>query len=177
MMQVTWQELIETFNVDGEFPDLQTLLRGADMAEPLYAAETVFVNMLSEIIDSVQRFSPWFNQPAKAFGLVLNRRRSAGSPKWVLTREAVRHWAAHLRGLSAAIEKNAGLILAVNLLGEMPKTDEAVDPRIMASCACDPPHIIMAHQSLLAGEKIACEVCRHPFRSFNASADDAMNGH
>ena len=77
---MAWRDLVAYFDLDGEFPDLQTLLRGADMTDPLYAAETVFVNMLSEIIDSVQRFSPWFNQPAQAFGLVLNRRASAGSP-------------------------------------------------------------------------------------------------
>lgn len=172
MLEITWKTLSGAYDIDLEQPDTQVLLHGADMDDPVYASETVLVNMLSEIIDNVDRFSPWFSQPAKAFGLVLSHRSKGSSPKWVLTKDAVKRWEEYLRALATAIEKNAGLFLAVNLLGELPSANAEDDPRIMAVCFCDPPNVIMVNRSLLKGEKIVCESCCHPFRSFGMSGDD-----
>ena len=173
MLQITWTTLCSAYDIQLDLPDTQVLLHGADMDDPVYASETVLVNMLSEIIDNIDRFSPWFSQPAKAFGLVLSRRSARAAPKWVLSRDAVNRWEEYLRELATAIEKNAGLFLAVNLLGELPAADAEDDPRIMAICFCEPPNVIMVNRSLLEGEKIVCEVCRHPFRPFGISGDDS----
>lgn len=172
MLQITWKAICNAYDIQLDIPDTQALLQGADMDDPVYASEAVLVNMLSEIIDNVDRFSPWFSQPAKSFGLTLSRTDADTLPKWVLSREAVRRWEEYLRALATAIEKNAGLFLAVNLLGELPAPDPEDDPRIMAVCFCDPPNVIMVNRSLLEGEKIICEACRRPFRPFRRSSDD-----
>jgi hypothetical protein len=172
MFQITWKTLCSAYDIQMDIPDTQLLLRGADMDDPMYASETVLVNMLSEIIDNVDRFSPWFSQPARAFGLTLSRGNTDALPRWVLTRDAVMRWEEYLRALATAIEKNAGLFLAVNLLGELPAPNAEDDPRVMAVCFCDPPNVIMVNRSLLEGEKIVCEACCRPFRPFRRSADD-----
>lgn len=173
MLEITWKILCGAHDTDLDLPDTQVMLNGANMDDPMYAAETVLVNMLSEIIDNVDRFSPWYSQPAKAFGLVKSRRNSGTTGAWVLTREAIKRWEEYLRALATAIEKNAGLFLAVNLLGELPAADAQNDPRIMAMCYCSPPNVIMVNRSLLDGEKIVCESCYHPFRAVGGFGDDA----
>jgi len=172
MLQITWTTLCSAYDIELDLPDTQVLLNEADLNDPVYASETLLVNMLSEIIDNVDRFSPWFSQPARSFGLILGHRHPESPAKWVLTKDAIKRWEEYLRALATAIEKNAGLFLAVNLLGELPAADAQDDPRIMATCFCDPPNVIMVNRSLLDSEKIVCEVCRHPFRALRGSGDE-----
>ena len=69
-LEQSWETLCATYDVDTDLPNAQNLFTRAALKTPPKAAETVLVNMLMEVIENVGRFSPWYKQPARAFGLV-----------------------------------------------------------------------------------------------------------
>ncbi|GAB4412963.1 MAG: hypothetical protein Kow00106_07720 [Anaerolineae bacterium] len=161
----TWQAVCCAYDVVAPLPDMVALFEGADLSAPSRAAETVLANMLTEAVECVSRFSPWYRQPVWAFGLALVREAPEVPPHWSLTQRALQDWQRALRTLERAIERNIGLILSANVIASLdmhPTSDE--DPCVTAACQCTPPRVILVNRSVLATAQIRCDSCRELFR-------------
>jgi hypothetical protein len=159
----TWQTIGAQYDVTGELPDMGTLFEGVDLDEPDRASEQVIVNMLSEVMERIGRFSPWYKRPAKDFGLVMTLNETTHCAEWTLSPEATRQWRWLLRNLATAVEKNVGLILSANWLDNLEATRAADDPCVAASCLCTPPRVILVHRSVLTHAEIRCDACQQVF--------------
>ena len=93
-----WDAICQSYDVTACMPDMPALFAAADLSQPNQAAEAVVVAMLQEVIESVGRFSPWYKQPARAFGLASTRDVRTHQVKWMLAPEAVQRWQAALDG-------------------------------------------------------------------------------
>lgn len=159
----TWRMLCDYYDGGGELPDIQALFCGADIAIPEQAAEIVIANMLTDIIDSIGRFSPWYTKPARAFGLRAIRDMKTKCIRWVLAPEAIQKWEELIEPLADSIRQNSGVIQAMlyveSLMNDAPHQDECVTAR----CNCHPPHIIRLKKTALDGMEIYCNVCKYPF--------------
>jgi hypothetical protein len=118
--------------------------------------------MLTEVIERVGRFSPWYKQPARAFGLVSFRDPVTRKSRWLLAPEALQHWEPLLNKLTKAIKLNNGLIQATLLVENMSDEDDQ-DPQVIAQCDCTPPKRIQIRLSILDKTAILCEECQQPF--------------
>jgi hypothetical protein len=143
-------------------PGLQNLFMHAPLGTPPKAAECVLVNMITEVIERVGRFSPWYKQPARAFGLVSLRDSITGKSHWLLAPEALQHWQSSLKNLTQAIKLNNGLIQAT-LLVENLSDEDLHDPLVIAQCSCYPPKRIQIGASILDKTAIICDACQQPF--------------
>ncbi len=76
----TWQAVCCAYDVAAPLPDMAALFEGVDLSAPSRAAETVLANMLTEAMECVSRFSPWYRQPVWAFGLTLVRELRKSRP-------------------------------------------------------------------------------------------------
>jgi hypothetical protein len=152
------------YDITAALPDIQALFEGADLTTPDQAAEMVTANMLSEVIELIGRFSPWYKAPASAFGLIPMRDDATKRLRWVLSSTAIQQRQEILKPLSAAIKKNIGLILSVNLISDLEESVSTSDPRVMACCLCAPPRVILVQRSVLASTQIVCDACQQPFR-------------
>jgi hypothetical protein len=161
-LEESWQTLCTAFEVDTELPNTQNLFTNAAIKTPPKAAETVLVNMLTEVIENVGRFSPWYKQPARAFGLVSLRDPVTGQSRWLLAPEALHRWGVLLQNLTRAIKLNNGLIQAT-LLVENLVEEELSDPLVIAQCDCYPPKRIQINLSILDKTAIICDECQQPF--------------
>ena len=161
-LQQSWEILCATYEVDAELPNAQYLFTRATLKTPPKAAETVLVNMLTEVIENVGRFSPWYKQPARAFGLVSFRDPTTGQSRWLLAPEALQQWQAILEDLTKAIQQNNGLIQAT-LLVEHFAGNEPEDAQVIASCDCYPPKRIQIESAILDSTKIICDECHQRF--------------
>jgi hypothetical protein len=157
-----WIAACKAYDVTTCMPDMQTLFAGADFSRPNQASESVLVVMLQEVIESVGRFSPWYKQPARAFGLTSMRDSKTNQLKWMLAPEAVQRWQSTLAPLATAIRKYSGLIRAIILVDDL-MMDIDSDPCITAVCNCTPPHTIQIRKSVLDKSEIICERCLHPY--------------
>jgi hypothetical protein len=158
----SWHALCEVYEVDIDMPNVQNLFSNAPIKTPPKAAETVLVNMITEIIENVGRFSPWYKQPARAFGLVSLRDPVTGRSRWLLAPEALQRWKSVLQNLTQAIKLNNGLIQAT-LLVENLAEEELDDPLVIAQCDCYPPKRIQISLSVLDKTAIICDECQQPF--------------
>lgn len=163
VLERTWRAVAHEYDVSAELPDMQTLFDGADLVEPCRAAEIVMANMLMEVMESVGRFSAWYTVPGRAFGLLALRDRATNRLQRMLAPEAVKHWAALLGPLAAAIQKNVGLILATQVVDDLIGQSHEPDPCVMARCGCVPPHLILTTRSSLTGAGVICERCHSAF--------------
>ena len=161
-LEQTWETLCAAYDVSAELPNAQNLFAQAALKTPPKAAETVFVNMLTEVIENVGRFSPWYKQPARTFGLVSLRDPVTGQSHWLLAPEALQRWGAALQTLTQAIKLNNGLIQAT-LLVENLAEHERDDPLVIAQCDCHPPKRIQISLSILDKTAIICDECQQPF--------------
>jgi hypothetical protein len=163
-LEQSWETLCAAYEVDTELPNAQNLFARAAIKTPPKAAETVLVNMLTEVIENVGRFSPWYKQPARAFGLISLRDPVTGQSRWLLAPEALLRWGELLQNLTQAIKRNNGLIQAT-LLVENLAEEELDDPQVIAQCDCYPPKRIQINLSILDKTAIICDECQHPFVS------------
>jgi hypothetical protein len=157
-----WQALCATYEVDTELPNVQNLFANAPTKTPPKAAEMVLVNMLTEVIENVGRFSPWYKQPARSYGLVSLRDPVTGQSRWLLAPEALQRWEDLLKKLSQAIRLNNGLIQATLLVENM-AGEEPDDPLVIAQCNCYPPKRIQISLSILDKTVIICDECQQAF--------------
>lgn len=161
-IECAWSTICQSYDVTTCLPDMQYLFAGVDLSHPNRAAEAVVVIMLQEVIESVGRFSPWYKQPARAFGLTSTRDLRTRQVKWMLAPEAVQSWQAVLAPLADAIRNYRGLIRAMVLVDDLMGNIES-DPCVTACCRCDPPHSIQIRRSVLVKAEILCEKCLQPY--------------
>jgi hypothetical protein len=161
-LEQSWHALCEAYEVDADLPNVQSLFANTPIKTPPKAAEMVLVNMLTEVTESVGRFSPWYKQPARAFGLVSLRDPVTARSRWLLAPEALQRWGRVLQNLTRAIKMNNGLIQAT-LLVENLAEEELDDPQVIAQCNCYPPKRIQINLSILDKTAIICDECQQPF--------------
>lgn len=164
VLEAAWRTICSTYNITAGSPTVQVLFEGADLDASTQAAETVIVNMLSEAIEKIDRFSPWYKMPARAFGLIAVRDSTTNCLRWVLAPEAVQRWQQLLGDLTVAIQRNSGLLQATKLVDELVRKAPADDPCVMACCGCVPRRTILVKQSVLLGTEVVCGACKQPFR-------------
>ncbi len=161
-IECAWGAICQGYDLSACLPDMPTLFATVDLSHPNQAAEAVVVVMLQEAIESVGRFSPWYKQPARAFGLTSTRDVRTRQVKWMLAPEAVQRWQPVLTPLANVIRKYRGLIRAMVLVDDLMADGES-DPCITACCSCDPPHSIQIRKSVLVKAEILCERCLQPY--------------
>ena len=161
-IEQAWMAICRCYEVTACMPDMQTLFGGADLARPNQAAENVVVAMLQEANECVGRFSPWYKQPARAFGLTSVRDARLGRVKWLLAPEAVQRWQEILAVLANSIRKYGGLVHAMLLVDDL-MADIDADPCVTANCGCIPPLTIQLRSSVLETAEILCERSLQPF--------------
>lgn len=162
-LETTWCAICERFDVVAEIPELQFLFCKAEISNPYQAAERVLVNMITESIEHVGRFSPWYTQPARKFGIVSVRDQETNCRQWILSHEALEMWKSELGQLRSAIEKNTGLIQASLLLDQLSIQELSDGSQITARCECCPPKIIRIKRTILEESTITCETCNCAF--------------
>ena len=157
-----WSAICQSYDVTACLPEMQMLFAGAELSLPNQAAQAVLVVMLQEVIESVGRFSPWYKQPARAYGLTSTRDHKTNRLKWMLAPEAVLRWQDLLAPLADVIHKYSGLIRAMVLVDDL-MADIESDPCITARCRCSPPHTIQIRKSILEKAEILCEHCMQAY--------------
>jgi hypothetical protein len=162
-LEYVWGELCRSYDVRSTMPDLLTLFDGANPALEYRAAEFILANMLLEVMEEVDRYSPWYRMPARAFGLVSVRDGVTNCIRWILAPEGVKRWQILLDWLAATIRRNYSLIQAILLVEEYMNDAPVGDPCIDARCHCQPPRIIRIKQSVLERAQIYCDLCEAPF--------------
>ena len=161
-LEQSWNAVCAVYEVDADLPNSQILFENSALRTPPKAAETVLVNMLTEVIENMGRFSPWYKQPARAYGLVTLRDPVTRQSRWILAPEALQVWGAVLRQLTEAIRLNNGLIQATLIVENLPDEEEQ-DPQVIAQCDCYPPKRIQISLSILDKTAILCDECQQPF--------------
>lgn len=157
-----WDEICIAYDVTVQIPDMRDLFANANLSKPNRAAEIVIVNMLTEVIECVSRFSPWYKMPARAFGLISVRDQVTHRTCWTLAPEGAQRWQDILEPLTEAIRKYGGLIEAIILVDDLMLVS-AQDSCLTARCGCIPPREIRIKQSILEQAEIVCDSCRQPF--------------
>ena len=66
-LEYVWDELCRAYDLHRPLPDMQTLFDGAGLRSDSRSAEMILANMLLELMEEVDRFSPWYKMPARAF--------------------------------------------------------------------------------------------------------------
>ena len=159
-----WQAVCCAYDISAPLPDMAALFEGADLSVPAQAAETVLTNMLTEAMECVSRFSPWYRQPVWAFGLALVHETPEAPPHWSLTPRALQDWQRVLHVLAVAIERNIGLILSANVVASLDMLAVPEDdPCVTAACQCTPPRMILVNRSVLQKAEIRCDTCQELF--------------
>ncbi len=159
ILLAAWLAICADYDVTAEVPDIGVLFDGLNPASPADAAQTLLINLLSEAMECISRFSPWYKQPASAFGVVLKHDAATQASQWVLTSGAIQAYAAVLAMLEHAIERNKSVILATRFLDDL----EQANPCQTATCQCNPPRTILVHRSIMGRAPIICDTCRQPF--------------
>lgn len=165
VLETIWYDISHTYDVTAEPPEISILLEGADFSTPHDAAITIFVNVLSEVIEEIGRFSPDYRQSARSFGLIPVCRGSAGALSWVLTPEAECQWARALSAIEGCIRRHAGLLLASQFVDDLMSSSELEDDCVLARCGCNPPQLILIHRGALRDRPVICKTCHQPYEA------------
>ena len=168
-LQQAWRSICAAYDVNAELPETSCLFEGADLRMPKSAAESIVANMLLNAMEEVGRFSPAYKQP---IGLIHIRDRAANRSSWLLSPETRERWQNILHPLTLAIERNRGLLLAADVLGELMKSGLCDESRVMACCLCVPPRMILINRTALGHANIVCETCQQPFHLVDAPEED-----
>lgn len=163
VLERTWEQVCAAFDIHVGMPEFQALLEGADLHCPGDTARTVLVNMLLEVMGCVSRFSPWYRQPARAYGLVRVQESQPPRTHWGLAPESDLKWRGCLDMLAVAIRKNSGLIQAYLLVDNLMSAGITEDEEIVVSCHCLPPRRLHVRRTVLEQADIVCDACLYPF--------------
>jgi len=163
LLERAWGRISAAYDISSDLPDMWDLFKGTDLSNPDRAAEQVIANMLTEVIDCVCRFSPWYKLPARAFGLISVRDLSTRQVRWALAPEAIQKWDEVLAPMKTAFRKYSGLIQAIILVDNLMIDDPQGDPCVTAFCRCVPPRKIEIYRSILQQAEIVCDLCKHAF--------------
>ena len=168
-LQQAWRSICAATDVTAELPESACLFEGVDLRLPKEAAESIVANMLLNAMEEVGRFSPAYKKP---IGLVRVRDRAASRSSWLLSPETRERWQTVLHPLALAIERNRGLLLAADVVGELLKSGSCDESRVMACCLCVPPRVILIDRAVLEHANIVCETCQQPFHLVDAQDED-----
>jgi hypothetical protein len=168
-LQQAWRSICAAYDVNADLPDTQCLFEGVDLRLPKQAAEAIVANMLLEAMEEVGRFSPTYKQP---IGLIHVRDCAANRSCWLLSPETRERWQNVLHPLALALERNRGLLLAADVLGELVKSNPCDESRAMACCLCVPPRVILINRAVLGNANIVCETCQQPFHLIDAPEEE-----
>lgn len=157
-----WTEVSQVHDVVAGRPSLQQLFDSVDLSSPMLAAETVVANMLMEVVQQIDRFSPSYKMPASAFGLVSMRDRS-NRFRWVLSRDGSRRWRAHTEELAEIIRRDIGFILASLYLEGQSKEHMAGLCLSKVRCECVPPRHLLMPESMIERVTVICDECGSGF--------------
>lgn len=159
-----WEAICATTDVVADMPSLRELFAGADEGDAATVAEAVVVNMLTEVMGWVCRFSPWYTKPASAYGLVQVRNEATGAVRWGLSQEGLSQWRGILIELANALQGKSGLVQILLLVDELMDGEELEEEECAtAACACCPPRLILVKRAILDEVEIRCDVCRARF--------------
>ena len=100
------------------------------------------------------------------------RDRAHNRSSWMLSPETRERWEAVLKPLATAIERNMGLMLAADVLGDLVAGEPCDESRALACCLCVPPRVILINRGVLANTNVECDQCRRPFRAVEGSDDE-----
>ena len=104
-LEHVWQVVSAPYDVSSGLPDRAALLHKVDLSVPAAASEALLVNLITEAMECVGCFSPWYKAPAQAFGLVLvEDANTPGKKNWGLSTEARQRFQPLLCELVAALE-------------------------------------------------------------------------
>lgn len=157
-----WQRISETYDVSAPCPSIESLFRKVDITSTGEAAEDVVTNMLLEMIEHVDRYSPWYTKPACEFGLTSVWNCQQKCHQWILTMEAYIRWINVIQNLKTAIEKNTGVLQGILLVDEL-MNDQQDHKCVIAHCGCEPPRFIKIKSTMLEKANIICDACLQPF--------------
>lgn len=162
-LEQAWVSLSQAYDVTSSMPDLSSLFTGVDLSRSEQAAQAVVVSMLQEVMEAVGRFSPWYKQPTRAFGLTSVRDPLSLRSHWLLAPEAIQRWQDILEQLGGVIHNYSGLIQAMLLVEDLMADISWDDPCVTAHCVCWPPRSVQLRKSVLDKAEIICEHCLQPF--------------
>jgi hypothetical protein len=162
-LEYVWKELCRVYGVCSPLPDMLTIFEGANLKSEYRASEMILANMLLEAIEEIDRFSPWYKMPARAFGLVSVRDGVTGCIRWRLAPEGVQRWQSLLSWLANAVRANHTLIQVILLLDKLMDDVPKGDPCVDARCRCEPPRSIHIKRSVLSKAAIYCDLCQNAF--------------
>ena len=168
-LQQAWRSICAAYDINLDLPATHCLFEDADFRLPAQAAETIVANMLLEAMEEMGRFSAAYKKP---IGLIHVRDRAANRSSWLLAPEMRERWQTVLQPLALAIERNRGVLLAANVLGELLKSTPCDESRVMACCLCVPPRIILINRTALGHTNIVCDTCQQPFHLIDAPDED-----
>ncbi len=137
-LTMAWSEMCRNFDTSSYLPELQAIFDRVDLGDACVAAEQILVNLLLEIMENVSRFSPWYKQPPRAFGLTSYRDTKTNRIHWILAPEAQRRWEPVLANLERLIMTYRGIYKAVILFNGLMMICTTADPQVYAvgrSCA------------------------------------------
>ncbi|MCB9419514.1 MAG: hypothetical protein H6667_06910 [Ardenticatenaceae bacterium] len=162
-LQDVWQDVCCPFDVIVSMPEPAVLFDAAPLDHPHEAAEQVMVNMLLEVMECVDRFSPWYTRPARDFGLTTVLDEITCRVDWGLTGKGADRWRAQLDDLSAVIRKYSSLIEAMLLVDGLITAVTNEDAVVLAQCRCLPCRYIRVKKSILRKTEIICDICHQAF--------------
>lgn len=163
-LTMTWSEMCRIFDTTSFLPDLQSIFNQVDLGDACIAAEQILVNLLLDIMENVSRFSPWYKQPPRAFGLTSYRDVKSNRVQWILAPEAQKKWELTLNKLEQLLMTYRGIYQAVILVDGLMARSTPSDPQVFASCECDPPHTIQLKKSIVEQTEVICDHCKHPYK-------------
>lgn len=164
LLRHTWKIVSQHYDVMTEAPGLIVLFKSVDFTTTRAAAEKVIANMLIEITERVDRFSPWYCEPAQAYGLVSYRDLASNCVEWRLSAQGKWQWQAVIEKLAAGIQRDYALLLANLTVDRAEQHREGQREFTRIFCECDPPRSILVPEIRLTGSEILCDHCGAPFR-------------
>jgi hypothetical protein len=163
-LEEVWQRVCVYYDVSADMPGMHDLFAGAPLNAPARAAEAVMVNMITEVMQWVCRFSPWYTKPAQAYGLAMVRSSPQAPARWRLTAEATCRWRAALDALDCEVSQSRSTIQMLMMLDELIEDVPGSEICVPATCACTPPRVILIVPSVLHKNEIICDECCAVFR-------------
>lgn len=164
LLRHAWYVVSRHYDVIDDVPPMMVMFDSVDFKTTRQAAEKVLANMLIEVTERVDRFSPWYSQPASAYGLAHFREPESNYVEWRLSSQGKHRWQKVIDELAAGIRRDYALLLA-NLTVDRADQSPAKDREYTRLfCECDPPRSILVPARRLAEHEIICDHCGAPFR-------------
>lgn len=164
VLSEAWSAITAAYDVHAEFPELKTVFKNAHHPDPCISAEMIVRNLISEVTQLVHRFSRWYTQPARAFGLVSYRDPITHRNKWRLAPEAIQKWEGVIDRIAAELYQKNGLVDAILFIDQLDILDEDFsEESVVAVCECKPPKELLIKRIFLDQGAIICRECEVRF--------------